>query len=848
MDSQYTNNINYLCSNLKKYENKVNKNVKIFNKELNEIQKEINILNNLSLDLISLIISRDDIFANEAILRIILGYDFYNAIVNFVPTYNDIQDKVKEQLEIGKKYIIVGIGRFNEVFDTIYYLTELYTDVLFITFANAERFLRKKNIKSLQPTTIKFSEEYFKLLKKDYDDLYIDENKKLKIVGLYSSLDTTLTAKLFIDEFAKNAGIEIFWIEKENYNEKIWYDYLNNLDYYFEIIWLLFDPIFLNDKINIYYIKNYLYKAYFDTAILAYPLIVYRLQPFNNILSKGYFFDFNTTFKNPYFILKDIISSTLFKDQYQKLNLYYQQFTDFNNFLDNENKFKLYFANQIFTSYIPINNEQKKFIDFINLLSETSFKSFIRLDIQLQDILIENINNIKNKYISSIINSKCNFNENIIIKYNNTEYDLNFYGFFIQKYFISNEFNNPQSQIGDIIVNYNIPLTISSIIRGNLSDQVNNLNSLFSLRLSNTMFNLNFRKNLYFSTQNASLQLLNRSSDYFNYVNQEFNFMNRIIQNMLWFYIFSSQNLNFDESFFWTSFYIPQISYNMKFNIRLLFNIIDEQTNNNFYFGFENKLGNISDLTTISNNILNISNIDTFINKTFQENNQYDNIFLGSDFYDKNFNQKNNNNFNILIDLKKIYQTLNFLKINNIKNNNKLDSIMLSIYQEYLVKDEWLQNQIILNPKFNPLIDIPWNNILDNIGTIFEKNNKFYNIRYQMKDLNEIGYDSVKFWLWNNGEYFDFMRIFKTKFIDNQLVIDNNNNISVQYENLNSKTGLKELYLNNQNNVNSLDIDLYRKLYTNNSYNNFLYDIFSEENIDENWINSSNYFLNNLSK
>jgi hypothetical protein len=235
-----------------------------------------------------------------------------------------------------KNILLVGFGSFNEVFETIFYLTELYPDVLFITLANSERFLNKKNIKSLQPKGIKYAEEYFKLIKRDYDLLYINENKKLKFIGLYSSLDATFFVKNILDLFAKENNIEIFWIEAENYNQNIWYEYLNNIDYFFDIIWLLFDPTFLNDKISIYYIKQYLYKTYFNTTILAYPFFVYRLQPFNNILSKGFFIDFNTTFTNPYFILKDVIAATLLKDQYQKSNLYFQQFTEYNDFLDNE--------------------------------------------------------------------------------------------------------------------------------------------------------------------------------------------------------------------------------------------------------------------------------------------------------------------------------------------------------------------------------------------------------------------------------------------------------------------------------------------------------------------------------
>jgi hypothetical protein len=850
MDSQFSNILNSIVSNNSYYNNIVNKNINKFNKELNEIQKEINSLNNLSIDLVSLVVSKDDIFLREDILRIIIGLDFYNAIVNFVPTYDDIEPKVKELLEQGKKYIIVGFGRFNEVFDTIFYLTELYPDVLFITLANAPRFLRKKNIKSLQPTSIKFSEEYFKLLKKDYDDLYINENKKLKIVGLYSSLDTTLTVKLFIDEFAKKVGIEIFWIEAENYNQKIWYDYLNNLDYYFEIIWLLFNPTFLNDKISIYYIKQYLYKSYFDTAILAYPFPIYRLNPFNNILSKSYFFDFNTSFPNPYFILKDVLTSTLLRDQYQKSNFYFQQFTEYNNFLDNENIFKVYFSNKIFTDFIPLNLNQKIFIDFINILSEESYKDFIRLDSKLQDILIDKINQVKNKYIASTINQKINFQDSISIFYNNLNYLFNFNGFLINNLSSIDFLGINFIEKGDIILNYNVPLLSQCIVKGFLNDQINNLSTNIFLQLQDTTFNISFRKNLYSfnNQQNASLQLLNRSNNYFNYVDNQFNSMNRIFQNMLWFYIYSTQNINSDIL---TVFYIPQNKLNNQFNIRLLFNVIDDETNDNLYFGFENKLGDENNIiSTISSDILNISNFSTFRNLLNTFNVQFNNILIGTDYYNKSFQKNDNNNFNILIDVKKIYETLNFININSIYNNNNLQSVMLSIYQEYIVKENWLQEQIILNPNFSPINDIPWDNILDNIGTVFEKNDKFYNIRYQMKDLSLLGYDSSKFYLWNDidNNIPTFMKMINTEFIDEELVINENNKIGIQYNNLNSNTGLKELFLNNGNNVNSLDVNLYRKLYNNNNYNNFLYDIFSEENVDEKWIESSEYFINDLEK
>jgi hypothetical protein len=84
--------------------------------------------------------------------------------------------------------------------------------------------------------------------------------------------------------------LKFFGLKLKIIIKDIWYEYLNNIDYFFDIIWLLFDPTFLNDKISIYYIKQYLYKTYFNTTILVFPFFVYRLQPFNNILSKGYFY------------------------------------------------------------------------------------------------------------------------------------------------------------------------------------------------------------------------------------------------------------------------------------------------------------------------------------------------------------------------------------------------------------------------------------------------------------------------------------------------------------------------------------------------------------------------------
>jgi hypothetical protein len=770
MDSKCTNLLNCLSSNQKIYNKIVNKNIIKFNQELNEIQKEINSLNNLNLDLVSLIVSRDDVFLNEPILRIILGSDFFNTIVNFVPTYNDIEQKVKEQLEIGKKYILVGFGSFNEVFETIFYLTELYPDRLFITFANAQRFLNKNNIKSLQPNNLGYAKPYVELIIKDYNNLYINENKKLKVVGLYNKFQNP-ESKILLDELLAPFNIYIDWFDTTSFNPNEWLQYLNNLDYYFIIIWLVFDITFLNDKISIYYIKNYLYKAYFDTAILAYPFFVYRLQPFNNILSKSYFLYFNKEYLSPYFIIKDVIAATLLKDQYQKSNLYFNQFTEFNDFLDNENNFKLYFSNNIFKDFIPINLQQKIFLDFINLLSDESYKDFIRLDSQLQDIVIDRINSIKNKYITLSINQKINFQESFSVFYKDLTYGFVFNGFF------NNNLGNIEFlginfiESGDIIYNYNVSLISQCNVKGLLNNEINKLPTYIFLRLQDTTFNVAFRKNLYFSIQNASQQLLNRSPDYFNFVDNQFNSMNRIFQNMLWFYIYSAQNIDNDEIPYQTVFYVSQNKFNNQFNIRLLFNIIDDQTNKNLYFGFENKLGNENNIfSTISNNILNIINFSSFINLTSQENVQFNNILIGTDYYDKSYKKKIDNNFNILIDIKKIYETLNFLNINSIHNNNNLQSIMLSIYQEYIVKEDWLQQQIILNPNFSPIFDIPWNNILDNIGTIFEKNDKFYNIQYQMKNLDNIGYQSSKFYLWTNldNNVPNIMRMINTEFIDDK--------------------------------------------------------------------------------
>jgi hypothetical protein len=450
-----------------------------------------------------------------------------------------------------------------------------------------------------------------------------------------------------------------------------------------------------------------------------------------------------------------------------------------------------------------------------------------------------------------IYNQKINFQESISIFYKDLTYGFIFNGF------LNNNLGNIEFlgidfiESGDIIYNYNVPLISQCNVKGLLNNEINKLPTYIFLRLQDTTFNVAFRKNLYFSIQNASQQLLNRSPDYFNFVDNQFNSMNRIFQNMLWFYIYSAQNIDSDETFYYSAFYVPQNKFNNQFNIRLLFNIIDDQTNENLYFGFENKLGDENNIfSTISNNILNISNFSTFINLTSQENIQFNNILIGTDYYDKSYKKKIDNNFNILIDIKKIYETLNFLNINSIHNNNNLQSIMFSIYQEYIVKEDWLEQQIILNPDFSPIFDVPWNNILENIGTIFEKNDKFYNIQYQMKNLDNMGYNSSKFYLWNDidNNVPNIMRMINTDFIDNKLVINENNKIGIQYNNLNSNTGFKELFLDNGNNVNSIDVNLYRKLYNNINYNNFLYDIFSEENTNENWINTSEYFLNNLSK
>lgn len=872
MDSQYINLLNCISNQLSNNKKNINNEIKLFNKELNIIQNNLNNINDFYLDEIAYITAIEgNIFITKDGLLKAFGFDIYNKIVYFLDKNNEIPPLVEELIQKGKKYFIFTTSdNLYTIYEPINFF-EKYPNIQFIgTYSTLFQLSQINNLKQMIPNNIIYALNLRQSNSIQFDYYLLNTNfKELKFIGFYDKNNVnSLELKIITDFFFNENLFTINWfdinifIDKDEDEINKWKKMINNIDFYFNFIWITENITFLNEYIDIYTIKNYLLISYF-TFLLNLKFDDYLKEPFNSILSKGHFFFIDTKFFNLYSLIQDAITSIRMKDSYQISNIYYDSSIKFgyNKFLNNENSLLLlYPAKFIFNNYSYSNNFEKNYIDFINTLTNNNFIRFIRLNINFQFSLINKFIQVKNNYLSLNLNAKFNFSSNFIEKYNNLNYGFLFNGALIKNSSIT-FLPTILPQFGDIITNYNIPLLSKAITTGKFSEQVNLLNSIVNLRISSTMFNTSFRKNIYFNNNqnNASNNLIQRiqslSLNFMEYMENEFNFMNKLLQNMLWFYIYSAENININETFYWSALYLPEKNFNNKFKIRLLLNYIDDINEENTYIGFENKIGNSEINSTIPNYIYNLGIYNTFINRTNIENNEFNNFLIGSDYYDDKFIPKDYNNFNFLLDLKKIYLTLQLLNLNNINNNIKLQNIMISIYQEYLVKDDWLQQQIIINPNFNPISDIPWNNILENIGTIFEKNNKFYNFRYQMKDLNEIGYQSSKFYLWTEGDkfdinenIFDFTRMIKTKFIDNQIVIDDNNKIGVQYSNFNTNKQMYELYLDNTNNVNSIDVNLYRKLYNNNIYNNFLFDLFSKDDNIENWIETANYFKDKLNK
>jgi hypothetical protein len=451
MDSNFTNTINFLCSNLKKYENKINKSVKIFNKELNFIQDEINILNNLNLNQIALIIFRNNnFFYTKEALKINLGLDIYNAVVYWVENIPDINEKAEELIQNGKKYIVVTISESVEALTKPInllqkYLPE-YPNIQFISNQSTQTdFSGILNLKKLLPDNSYFAKGF---IENCYNDYFILNDafslRKLTLIGFYDAKSFySFNLKEQIDIQNQNQlNLPIFWFDFNDFIEKNpviiqdWKNLMNNINYYFNFLWVLDDITFLNDYIDIYNIKYYLYKAYFADGLLNHKLDEYLLYPFNNILSKSYFFYIKTEYFSLYKLFQDIISSIRFNDQYQSQDIYYNSSIKFNDpipqILNNINSYILYYSKNVFRDLTPENEFEKYYTNFIDNISENNFKYFIRLDKELQFLLIPQFIQIKNNYNSISINQKVNFNQKIIFKFKNIEYDFNFNGYFIQ--------------------------------------------------------------------------------------------------------------------------------------------------------------------------------------------------------------------------------------------------------------------------------------------------------------------------------------------------------------------------------------------------------------------------------
>jgi hypothetical protein len=269
--------------------------------------------------------------------------------------------------------------------------------------------------------------------------------------------------------------------------------------------------------------------------------------------------------------------------------------------------------------------------------------------------------------------------------------------------------------------------------------------------------------------------------------------------------------------------------------MRLLINYVNsENKNEETLIGFENPLNN---QINFADNIINISNNFNFFNPNIIYNKNYNNFIMASNYYifdeiNNNYYINENNSFNFIFDLINFYLTLlNDEKINNVLNYCKLKSIMINFRLKYIIKDSYILS--LSNP--DDIYNINWNNT--NNTNIFEENNKYYTFMYQFTDENDNNeFERSNFDLWrevqNDFEVnnFNYNRIIKTTLIDNNLLLNKNNKYGPQFINKKLSTGQNSLY--GVNDINSIDVRLFRKLFKDKLYNSILYYIDEEEILD----------------
>jgi hypothetical protein len=433
MDSKCVNILNNLSSNFCKLDNRLRK----INNRIKKIQKEVNIIDNLFLEQIAFVWATEDFAFETDKVKKSLGEDIFNTCAFEVDTFIDIKNKVQELIDEGRKYIIVtNTASVSSIIDLIYE----YKDILFISINSTDtKFSNISNLKKMLPDNSFMAKTIIEAVSQDYN-IFITESNKMKVVGLYDSdglFSTDLFNKINIEN-SKLLNIEIKWFDTFKYlsgNEIQkkewlieWNQYFNNLNFTFDFIYISTDSTFINDKITIYPLSEYLFKCYFSDTILGLKLNNYRTQPFGSLISKSFFTFIKSEFINLYLLLVDSITSIRCKDFFQIENLYYTKLINFNQNLNNIDNYNLFFSKEIFSTFTTINQDEQNYINLINFLTEVNYKRLIRSNIELQLIIVSSVINEINYYETLTTNEKSNYNVKFEIPYNDEILIFFFFG------------------------------------------------------------------------------------------------------------------------------------------------------------------------------------------------------------------------------------------------------------------------------------------------------------------------------------------------------------------------------------------------------------------------------------
>ena len=902
MDSKCINILNNLSYNYCKIEKKFRK----INNRIKKIQKEIDIIDNLFLQEIAFVWADEDLSFERDKIKKILGDIIYNTCAFEVDSYNDINNKVQELIDEGRKYIIVSdTDAVTSIIDLIFE----YKDILFISINSTDtRYSNISNLKKMLPDNLFMAKSIVQNFNID-NSVLTNEFNNLILIGLYDS-DGLFSSDLFNQinlENSKLLNLKIEWFDTFEYNSgneeqkkqwlNKWNNFINNLNYAFDFIFISTDSTFINDKITIYPLSEYLYKCYFSDAIVGLSLDEYRIQPFGSLFSKSLFTYINTEFINLYLLLVDSITSIRCKDFFQIENLYYTKLINFNQNLNNIDNYNLFPSKFIFSTYTTINQDEQDYINLINFLTETNYKRFIRNDIELQLLIVSSVIKELNFYETLTTNEKANYNVQFEIPYNNNIFRFFFYGanslpnntIFIQD--ISKNNNNNLSLFNfkslnfkslnfkslnfknlnsnktdiDIITSYNNDFQINTSFISGVIQIDSNTYSLYQA----TMFNTAFTKSLFyinqqFNLQNASRQFIDfiGSTNQESKTNQVYNRLNRTLQNILIFYKWSTVNRGLSN--IWTLMYLERnftinipvspftLTNTTNFRILLKLNAGGKQ----LLIGFQNTLGggpsqkNYVNPSGLASVFIDLTNQTNFYNRSTEQNSQFNNIYLTSDYFkfDSSTNKwipninNNDNQINMLLDLVKLYLA-SYILDNDIGSDCFLSSIMISFSQTYLVNDSYFANLPNIGSGFDLTKNPNWNNLTDT--TIFQNQGNtapVYNFMMQFTN-------GFKLWNQNSTQNLSSLNIPKTKIIDGN--ITNDSLYCPQYTYQDTTDSNNIYYLGGStNNVNSINVDIFRKINTSSSFNNCLF-YFDEKippsnNIDLPWKESRLFFENIL--